>query len=71
MKTRYSPHLVIKGDDEYLGVTFVEGAVCEYDKEMDAIIELIYEGVGYYKLVKGAEFSIMEGPHIVGEGIVM
>lgn len=70
LRTRYSPHLVIKGDDEYLAVNFVDGAVCEYDKENDAVVESIYEGVGYYKLVKGAEFLIMEGPHIVGEGIV-
>lgn len=26
--------------------------------------------VGDYKLVEGAEFLIMEGPHIVGGGIV-
>lgn len=70
VRTRYSPHLIIKGDNEYLGVTFVEGTVCECDKENDAVVESIYKGVGYYKLVKGAEFLIMEGPHIVGEGIV-
>ncbi len=67
---RYSPHLVIKGDEEYLGVTFVDGDACVYDKEMDAIVVSVYEGVGYHKLVKGAAFLIMEGPHIVGEGIV-
>lgn len=71
VRTRYSSHLVIKGDDEYWGVTFVDdGADYEYDKEIDVLVESIYDGVGYYKLVEGAEFLIMEGPHIVGEGIV-
>lgn len=57
VRTRYSPHLIIKGDNEYLGVTFVEGTVCECDKENDAVVESIYKGVGYYKLVKGAELK--------------
>lgn len=71
VKTRYSPHLVIKGDYEYLGVTFSDdGANYEYDKEINVLVESIYDGMGYYKLVEGAEFLIMEGPHIVGEGIV-
>lgn len=70
MGIRYSPHLVVKGDEEHLGVTFVDGDACVYDKEIDAIVVSLYEGVGYHKLVKGAEFLIMEGPHIVGEGIV-
>ena len=67
---RYLPHLVVKGDDEYLGVNFVDGGDCEFDEENDMIVESIYEGVGYHKLVEGAEFFIMEGPHVVGEGIV-
>ncbi len=70
MGIRYSPHLVVKGDEEYLGVTFTDGDACVYDKEIDAIVVSLYEGVGYHKLVKGAEFLIMEGPHIVGEGMV-
>ncbi len=55
---RYSPHLVIKGNEEYLGVTFVDGDACVYDKEIDAMVVSVYEGVGYHKLVKGAEFFI-------------
>ena len=67
---RYSPHFVVKGDGEYLGVTFVDGDDCVFDKEIDAIVVSLYEGVGYHKLVKDTEFSIVEGPHTVGEGIV-
>lgn len=67
---RYSPHFVVKGDGEYLGVSFENGDICVYDKEIEAIVVPLYEGVGYHKLVKGAEFLIMEGPHVVGEGVV-
>ncbi len=67
---RYSPHFVVKGDEEYLGVSFVDGDACEYDKEIDVIVVSLYDGVGYHKLIKCAEFLIMEGPHIVGEGMV-
>ena len=51
----------------------IEGQIDEcrrYAEENDMIVESIYEGVGYHKLVEGAEFFIMEGPHVVGEGIV-
>ncbi len=67
---RYSPHLVVRGDGEYLGVSFEDGDVCAFDEEVDAIVVPLYENVDYNKLVKDVEFSIMEGPHIVGEGIV-
>ena len=70
MEVRYSPHLVVKGDIEYLGVSFVDGNIGVFDKEIDAIVVSIYEGVSYHKLVKDTEFWIVEGPHIVGEGIV-
>ena len=56
--------------EEYLGETFADEDACVYDKEINAIVVSLYEGAGYHKLVKGAEFLIMEGPHIVGEGIV-
>ena len=68
---RYSPHFVVKDDREYLGVTFCDMDDCVFDKEIEAIVVSVYEGVGYYKLVKDTEFSIMEGPHIVGAGIVI
>ena len=67
---RYSPHFLVKGDEEYLGVTFWDGDVCIFNKEIYAIAGFIYQGVGYYKLVKNVEFFIMEGPHMVGEGVV-
>lgn len=67
---RYSPHLVVEGDIEYLGVIFVEGNVSGFNNEVDAIAIGPYDGVGYHKLVKDAKFLIKEGPHTVGEGVV-
>lgn len=67
---RYSPHLIVDGDIEHLGVTFVEGNISVFDTETDAIVVTPYDGIGYYKLVKDAKFLIKEGSHTVGEGFV-
>ena len=69
-KERYSPHLIVDGDIEYLGVTFIDGSISIFDTEIDAIVVAPYDGVGYYKLVKNTKFLIKEGPHTVGEGFV-
>ncbi len=67
----YRPHFVVEGDAELLGVTVAakqHGLLIEFD----AVATLVYEGVGYAKLVDGAEFSIVEGGrHRVGRGIVV
>lgn len=67
---RYSPHLIVDGDTELLGVTFIEGNISVFDTETDAIIVAAYDSVGYYKLVKNVRFLIKEGPHTMGEGFV-
>lgn len=67
----YRPHFVVEGDEEYLGVCFIDGAACTFDKEVEAIALPVYEGVGYDKLTVHTLFSIMEGGNIVGEGIVI
>ena len=66
----YLPHFVVKGDQEYLGVRFVAGDFCEFDKEVNAIVLPIYENVSYDKLTLHTTFYIMEGDNVVGEGIV-
>lgn len=66
----YRPHFVVKGDDEYLGVRFIDGDSCDFDKAVEAIVLPVYEGVRYDKLTVHTLFSIMEGGNIVGEGIV-
>ena len=67
---KYNPHLVIKGNIEYLGVTFIDGEEVAFDKEIIASALPLYEGVDYSGLTKGTKFMIMEGGNIVGEGIV-
>ena len=67
---KYNPHLVIKGDTEYLGVTFIDGEEVIFDKEIIASALPLYEGVDYSGLTEGTKFMIMEGGNIVGEGIV-
>ena len=65
-----NPHLVIKGDTEYLGVTFIDGEEVVFDKEIIASALPLYDGVDYSGLTEGTKFMIMEGRNIVGEGIV-
>ncbi len=68
----YRPHFVVDGDTEMLGVEFLESNVAEFDKFGEAIVKLLYDNVGYYKLAKGVGFKIVEGGFkVVGEGCVI
>lgn len=67
---KYNPHLVIKDDTEYLGVTFIDGEEVVFDKEIMASALPLYEEIDYSALTEGTKFMIMEGGNIVGEGIV-
>ena len=67
---RYYPHILVKGDSEYLGVCFVDGTECVFDSEAYAEVLPLYDGVGYHKSKVGTEFFIMEGGNAVGEGTV-
>lgn len=67
---KYYPHLVIKGDTEYLGVCFIDGEEVIFDKEIIASALPLYEGVDYSGLTKGTEFMIMEGGNKVGKGVI-
>lgn len=66
----YRPHLVVKNDNEYLGVCFIEGSACEFNEAVSAIVLPVYEDVHYNKLTINTPFFVMEGPNIVGEGVV-
>ena len=70
---RYRPHLRVKGASEVLGVAFMDGP----DKPVEpgtgtfATVAFLYEpGVSYTALSVGAEFEVLEGPHVVGVGRV-
>ena len=67
---KYSPHLVIKGSEQQLGVNFIDGEDVIFDKQIGANALPVYETVDYSALQAGTEFLIMEGGNIIGEGIV-
>lgn len=67
----YRPHLRIAGNDEYLGVVFMDGDVNDTGRPFFAEIRTLYENVDYSDLTPGACFHIMEGARIVGEGTVI
>ena len=66
----YYPHFVIKGAEEYLGINFIDGEDVIFYKQIGANVLPVYETVDYSALQVGAEFFIMEGGNVVGEGIV-
>jgi len=68
----YCPHLVV-GDGLLLGVRVAE-APSPVFPGTDAIVsfELLYpDNVDYSALEPGASFNIIEGPNIVGSGVVV
>ena len=67
----YRPHLVVDGDDEYLGVSFIYEEECHFDETVLASVLPMYDGVDYSKLQVSKKFFVMEGANIVGEGIVI
>ena len=67
----YRPHFVVNGDNELLGIEFLEFEPKDFDTFAEAVIKLLYENVGYHKLTEGVCFNIVEGTTIVGEGYVL
>ena len=67
---KYSPQIVIKGTEEHLEVNFIDGEDVIFDQPIRANALPVNEDVDYSSLKVGAEFLIMEGSTIVGEGIV-
>ena len=67
---KYCPHLVIKGSEQLLGVSFIDGEDVIFDKPIGANALPVNDAVDYSILQEGTEFLIMEGGNVVGEGIV-
>ena len=67
---KYSPHLVIKGSEQLLGVNFIDGEDVIFDRPIRTNALPVNEDADYSSLQAGTEFFIMEGSTIVGEGIV-
>lgn len=71
---QYRPHLVVPNAPEqtYLGVRFIEcKSLYVHGIEMEAWVDLPYDGVDYSALKPGARFLIREGRKTVGEGHVI
>ena len=67
---KYSPHIVIKGTEEQLGINFIDGEDVIFDKSIQANALPVNEDVDYSSLQVGTEFFIKEGSLIVGEGLI-
>ena len=67
---KYSPHIVIKGTEEQIGINFIDGEDVIFDKPIRANALPVNVDVDYSSLQVGAEFFIMEGSAIVGAGLV-
>ena len=68
----YRPHLRVGAAGTYLGVSLAAGPDrIEPGDSAVVTFELLYEGVDYSPLTVGARFDILEGPIVVGKGIVL
>lgn len=67
---RYSPHIVVKGTEEQLGINFIDGVDVIFDQPIRSNALPVNEDTDYSSLQVDSEFFIMEGSTIVGEGIV-
>ena len=67
---KYSPHIVIKGTEEQLGINFIDGENVIFNKPIRANALSVNEDTDYSSLQVGTEFFILEGSTIVGEGFV-
>ena len=69
---KYCPHFVVTGTAEYLGVCFLDGAVCAFDGPALGNAQPLYpDTVDYSSLENNAEFLIYEGINVVGKGRVL
>lgn len=74
---QYRPHLITKSLDDakpedYLGVCFIsQESDLMPGQECLAKVVLMYEGVDYSSLKRGAFFNIVEGARLVGNGYVI
>lgn len=67
----YRPHFVPDGSSSMLGIAFVNGPdSISPGGTADVEFERIYE-VSYDELRPGAWFTIVEGPHRVGFGVIL
>lgn len=66
---KYCPHFVVKEKSEYLGVCFLDGTECFFDKVAFGNVQPLYsDTIDYSSLVDNIEFLIYEEEKLVGKG---
>ena len=70
---KYSPHFLVKGKSEYLGVCFLDGTECFFDKVAFGNVQPLYsDTIDYSSLADNTEFLIYEGgKKLLGKGKVI
>jgi hypothetical protein len=68
---KYCPHLVVKGESEYLGIQFLDGENVILGRKVTGTAECCYETVDYSILEPNILFFIIEGNKKVGEGKII
>lgn len=70
---KYSPHFVVTGTAEYLGVCFLDGAErCAFDEPALGNAQPLWpDTIDYAPLENNVEFLIYEGANVVGKGRVL
>lgn len=72
MSGKYCPHFAVKGNEEYLGVCFLDGTECAFDEPAEGNAQPLYsDRIDYGSLTDGTEFLIYEGANAVGIGWVL
>ena len=69
----YSPHFLLEGSSEYLGVRFIDVPKdVKPNFAFNLIVELLYpDTVNYEGLTRDISFEIREGPKTIGTGKVV
>jgi translation elongation factor EF-Tu-like GTPase len=68
----YAPHLVVVGTTDLLGVRAQNAFAVSPGDKAEVSFELMYfPNVNYGRLLTGARVDLVEGPHVVGEGMVL
>jgi translation elongation factor EF-Tu-like GTPase len=74
----YCPHLVVPPSQVYLGVRVstvlssrVSGEISPGEVAVVAFKAMYFPGISYDELKVGEAFNILEGPQVVGTGLVL
>ena len=67
----YRPDAIFDKFDDYWGITFVDLPIEKFDDPTSATIIFTFEEWYYQEVIPGQSFTIMEGPHQVGEGRII